>query len=107
MKLYETTLIVDTQLEEELIKDSIEKVGEFIESNGGSVVRVENLGKRKLAYSIRKRESGYYVVIQFRADGSFISDLNRRLQMDESILRHLTVVADSKSVEPEGKDNNP
>ncbi len=71
----------------------IENVKGIIE-DGGNLVNVDVWGKRRLAYPIRKRTEGYYVVCVFESESSFIAQLNQMLRVNEAILRHMIVLYD-------------
>jgi small subunit ribosomal protein S6 len=93
MKLYETTIIYDPALEEARINEEIDRVSQAIGQAGGSVVEVQRWGKRKLAYVIRKRRDGSYIHIKHQSPPELIGDMDRRFRLNESVLRHLTVLA--------------
>ena len=71
----------------------IENVKGIIEG-GGNLINVDVWGKRRLAYPIRKRTEGYYVVYVFESESSFIAQLNQVLRVNEAILRHMIVLYD-------------
>lgn len=89
---YETIIIFDAKLTEEETKASVEKFKELIAANG-TVEKVDEWGKRKLAYEIDKKTEGYYVLINFTSNTEFISELNRIYNITDSVIRHLTVAA--------------
>lgn len=95
MRQYETTFIIDSHLPEEQINATIEKVTQFIKSNGGNVEFVERWGKRRLAYEIARKQYGYYVYVRFETDGTIVKDLEREFKLDDSVLRFLTVLVPS------------
>ena len=76
MNKYESVVIINPNLEVEGIKTLIAKFSDLINSNG-TVSSVEELGKRKLAYEIKKKNEGYYVVIKFEAKSELIAELER------------------------------
>ncbi len=92
---YEVMFIIDPALEDEK-KDSLtETVKSIIEENG-TVVKTDVWGMRKLAYPIWKKTEGYYVVIEFQADETLPKELDRRLRISDSIMRHLIVNKEEK-----------
>jgi small subunit ribosomal protein S6 len=93
MKLYETTIIYDPALEETRINEEVDRVSQSIGQAGGTVVEVQRWGKRKLAYMIHKRRDGSYIHIKHQSPPELIADMDRRFRLNESVLRHLTVVA--------------
>ncbi len=97
-KIYETTFIVNATLEDAQIEVAIEKVKELILKNGGEILAVEKWGRKRLAYSIKKKNNGYYTLIEFNAPGELIAKLERSYQLDEQILRYLTIQLDKKAL---------
>jgi len=97
MKIYETTIIFDPGLEEARINDEVERVSQSIGAAGGEVIEVQRWGKRKLAYNIRKRRDGTYIHIKHKSPPELIGEMDRRFRLNESVLRHLTVLAAKES----------
>jgi small subunit ribosomal protein S6 len=97
MKLYETTIIYDPGLEEARINEELERVTAPIAQAGGEVVEVQRWGKKKLAYNIKKRRDGTYVHVKHKSPAPLISEMDRRFRLNESVLRHLTVLAPKES----------
>ncbi|MEK7347714.1 MAG: 30S ribosomal protein S6 [Candidatus Eisenbacteria bacterium] len=101
MKLYETTIIYDPSLEEIRINEEIEKVTQPIAAAGGEVIDVQRWGKKKLAYLIRKRRDGTYVHVKHKSPPTLIAEMDRRFRLNESVLRHLSVMAPKDEPLPE------
>ena len=97
MKLYETTIIYDPGLEEARINEELERVTGPIAQAGGEVVEVQRWGKKKLAYNIKKRRDGTYIHVKHKSPAPLISEMDRRFRLNESVLRHLTVLAPKES----------
>ncbi len=97
--LYEFTYIITPVLSEEQIKDTVKRVNKVIESNGGKVIEVEEWGSRRLAYLINKKRNGYYVNLYFEAPGDSIPRLTRTIEIDDNILRYLTLRMDKKMIQ--------
>ena len=97
MKLYETTVIFDPGLEEARVNEEVERVTQPIAQAGGEVIEVQRWGKRKLAYMIRKRRDGTYVHVKHKSPPVLIAEMDRRFRLNESVLRHLTVLAVKES----------
>jgi small subunit ribosomal protein S6 len=91
MKGYETTYIIDSQLSDEEIEARIKRYEQFLQSHGAEIVTLNRWGLRRLAYDIQRRQQGYYVFIQYQANGGLIRELEREFELDEGILRYLTV----------------
>jgi small subunit ribosomal protein S6 len=83
---YETVLVLSTKLGEEGIASTVEKFKALISANG-TIDVVDEWGKRKLAYLIEKQSEGYYVLIGFKSNPEFITELNRVYNITEGVLR--------------------
>lgn len=90
MKRYETILVVDAMIPDESIASEFDAVAKLIESQG-KITRVDRWGKRRLAYSIRKRTHGEYAAFYYEAEASIPAELEKRLRINENALRWLTV----------------
>jgi len=92
MNRYELTYIIDTALEETARKELIEKVSNLIVANGGEVEKVdETWGKRRLAYAINYKTEGWYVLVTFKAPAELPRELERNLEIYDSVIRYLVV----------------
>ncbi|RKU11265.1 30S ribosomal protein S6 [Candidatus Poribacteria bacterium] len=91
MKTYELMLIITPDHEENEAEALIENVKGIIE-NSANIIHTDVWGKRRLAYPIRKRSEGYYVVYVFECEPSFVAQLNQSLRVIEAILRHMIVL---------------
>lgn len=103
MNRYELTYIIDTTLEETARKELIEKFSEMIKQNGGEVEKVdETWGKRRLAYPINDMLEGYYVLVTFQSEGDLPREIERNLEISDSVLRYLIIklVEKKQSVKP-------
>ncbi len=92
--LYETVLVFSLKGGEESAKEGLEKFKALIEKNG-TIDNVDEWGKRKLAYPINYENDGYYVVITHTAEPTFISELARKLNIADNVLRYLTVAKEA------------
>lgn len=98
MKDYEVVFIIDPGCDDSQVGQEVDTVKEIIGSGNGKVLETQLWGRRRLAYEIRKKKEGTYVLIRFKGDPALLAELARRFRLNESILRHLTVVCQ----EPEG-----
>ena len=87
MNKYELIYIIDTTVEEAARKELIEKFNGIIAANGGEVVKVEEWGKRRLAYAIDYKTEGYYVYVAFNGASELPKELSRNLGLRESVFR--------------------
>lgn len=93
MNNYETIFIINPNLEEEAIKTLIEKFSSII-NNDGKVSEVNEWGKKKLAYPMKKNSEGYYVLINFEANPSLISELERNYRITDEVIKFIVVKKD-------------
>lgn len=94
---YETLFIADISNGEEAAKATAEKFTNLIGSNG-EIVEVDTWGKRRLAYLINDMSEGYYTVVTYKAAPSFIAELERQFNIDETIMRSMTIRLDFEPV---------
>ena len=90
MQKYEAMVVISTKQDEEAIKGLVEKFSNLISANG-TLVSVDEWGKRKLAYMINKETEGYYVLYTFEAKPEFPAELSRRLKITEGLLRTMII----------------
>ena len=96
MNKYEVIYIIDTAVEETARKELIVKFNDVITANGGTIEKVDEWGKRRLAYTIDYKNDGYYVLMHISAPSELPRELERNLQINESILRYLIVKLEQK-----------
>ena len=96
MKKYEIMFIVKPTNESDEIKKNAEAMKKVITDNKGKVVEFNELGEKKLAYSIKKEISGYYYVMVVEAQNETIQELDRKASINENILRHLIIKLDEE-----------
>ena len=90
MQKYEAMVVISTKQEEDVVKGLVEKFKGLIEENG-TLVSVEEWGKKRLAYMINKETEGYYVLYTFESDAAFPAELSRRLRITEGLLRSMII----------------
>ena len=90
MNKYETIFIVNPNVEEASVKELIEKFSNII-NNDGKVESVEELGKKKLAYEIKKNSEGNYVLINFEANPAVIKELERVYRITDEVIKFIVV----------------
>ena len=91
MKNYELVVIFDPSLEEEAVDKELSKITSLLEKEKCEVSDVDKWGIRKLAYPIKKQESGNYIIVYFNGKSGVISELDRINKINDKILRHLVV----------------
>jgi len=95
MKKYELTVVINPNLDEEAIKAELADVQALIERFGGTIEKVDEWGKRRLAYEINKVNEGYYTFITFSAEPSTPVELEKRMRIKENVLRYLVIAEEA------------
>ena len=95
---YETVFIMTPVLSEEQMKEAVNKYRDLLKSLGADVVHEEKWGLKKLAYPIQKKSTGFYYLIEFKAEGHAIQKLETEYRRDEKVIRFLTFKMDKFSV---------
>ena len=90
MNKYESVIIINPNLESEAIKALIEKFSNLI-NNNGKVDSVEEIGKKKLAYEIKKNKEGYYIVFKFEANPELIAELERIYRITDEVIKFIVI----------------
>lgn len=90
MNKYESVIIINPAIDEETIKSLIARFEALI-NNDGKVEKIDELGKKKLAYEIGKNKEGYYVVYDFEANPSLIAELERNYRITDEIIKFIVV----------------
>lgn len=91
MRHYETIIIIKPNAAEAEVKAKIEKVTGVINSFQGNVVKVDNWGLKKLAYTINKEQQGIYVYFEYASVPQTIAELERQLRIDDTIIKYITI----------------
>ena len=95
-RVYEVMFIVRPDATEEDLDKLIEGFSTTVTGGNGEVTTVEKLGRRRLAYTVRKFNDGIYVLLTVAADGALIAELERRLRVTESVIKFITVRMDEE-----------
>ena len=90
MNKYESVIIINPNVEETALKALIEKFQTLINTDG-KVEQVNELGKKKLAYEIKKNKEGYYVVYDFEANPSLIAELERNYRITDEVIKFIVI----------------
>ena len=98
LKQYETVFIATPVLSEAQMKEAVAKYTQLIKDNGGEVVYEEDWGLKQLAYPIQHKTSGFYYLIEFKADPQFVNTLETQYRRDERIIRFLTFAMNKDAV---------
>jgi small subunit ribosomal protein S6 len=93
-KQYETVFILTPVLSDQQMKDTVEKFRKILTDNGAELVHEEDWGLRKLAYPILNKNTGFYHLIEFKAEPTLIQTLEVEFRRDERVIRYLTLAMD-------------
>jgi small subunit ribosomal protein S6 len=107
---YETVFILDPGLDENQVNEEVQKTESLITSHGGKVLDVQRWGRKRLAYEIRRKRDGVYTLIKHESTGESVKELERRLRLDENVMRVLTVIVGPEweiPAEGEGAEGRP
>lgn len=99
MNNYETVFILTPVLSDSQVEEAVKKFENFLKEKDAEIVHQENWGLRKLAYPIQLKRNGFYHLVEFKADGNVIAELELLFKRDERVLRFLTVKLDKHGVE--------
>ncbi len=91
MNQYETVFILTPVLSDVQMKEAADKVKSILEGLGAEIINTENWGLKTLAYPIQKKTSGFYQMIEFKAEPTVIAKVELQMRRDERVLRYLTV----------------
>jgi small subunit ribosomal protein S6 len=101
---YELALIINPEVSEEETRAVLDRVEQIVATYGGQVVRVNQWGRRRLAYPIERQRDGFYVFIDMILTPETVSELERTLKVSETVLRHMMKKRDSKVVQKEREE---
>ena len=96
MRIYEELFIIRPDATDEQVDPVVEQLKGVITQSGGNVDKVEKWGTRRLAYRVQKFAEGQYILIQFTADAKAVKELERRLRVNDLVIKFLTVRIDEK-----------
>lgn len=91
MRQYETIFIINPELDESETTDVIEGVKATLESSGGKILKADLWGKKKLAYTIKQHNDGYYVLLVFESGPELVRQLNDYYQITEPIIKYIVI----------------
>jgi small subunit ribosomal protein S6 len=96
MRRYESVWVVNGDLPDEEVKSAIDKFSRIISSQGGTLVGLEEWGRRKLSYKIQGTIRGYYVLANFAGSAETVKELERNYRIDDRIIRYITIKKSDK-----------
>lgn len=98
MKNYETVFILNPVLSEDQAKDTVDKFVKVLKKAKADVINVEQWGLKKMAYPIQKKSTGFYNLVEFKAESPVIDVLETEYRRDESVMRFITTVLDKHAI---------
>jgi small subunit ribosomal protein S6 len=99
MRTYESIVILHPELAGDELTAGIEKLTGLLEQQNAEILKVDNWGTRKLAYLVKKQARGTYILLIFKADADVITEFERRLRIDEKVLKFQTIYLEDGYVE--------
>jgi small subunit ribosomal protein S6 len=99
-RYYETIFILRPTLNDQEISEAIDNYRDLLVRHGAEMIKQEDLGKKKLAYLIKKFQNGHYALFQYKAKAAAVDELERNFKISEDVLRFLTVKLDMKNAPP-------
>ena len=91
MRPYEVMVILDASLEEDANRAVVDRISQHLTASGATSVNTDTWGKRRLAYPVRHRNEGYYLVFEANAEPAAMIDLDRQLRLVDEVLRHKVI----------------
>jgi small subunit ribosomal protein S6 len=96
MRKYECFFIIDADLPDDAIAVVDDKIKAVVDGNGGTVLDYVPWGKKKLAYPVKKRTRGHYVLMEFAGESGLVAELERNMRLDERVLKFITVLLEDR-----------
>lgn len=94
MRRYESVVILAPEMPDDDIRNFTEKYSELIKTNGGEIIKIEDWGFKRLAYLVKKKEKGRYILFDFVGVPAVITELERQFKISEEVLKFLSVKLD-------------
>lgn len=99
MRSYQSVLILKPDIDEARVAEALEKIGEFIKSNGGACLKIENWGKKRLAYRVKKNRFGIYLNLYHTLDSAKVSDLENKFKLYDLVIKYMVVRLEDDELE--------
>ncbi len=97
--VYESAVLINAALDDEQIENVVSRIKDTIINNGGEIREIDKWGRKRLAYMVNKSKIGYYAIYRFNAPSTIVSKLERTFNLDDQVLRYLTIVLSTEAVE--------
>jgi small subunit ribosomal protein S6 len=95
---YEIYLIIDGNFDDPAVEEVISKYEKFFKKNGADILNIDRIGRRRLAYQIKRRVNGYYVCFELSASSALVSKFEKTVRIDENVLRSLSAFMSSRDL---------
>ena len=99
MRSYQSVLILKPDIDEARVAEALEKIGEFIKSNGGESLRIENWGKKRLAYRVKKNRFGIYLNLYHTLESAKVVELETKYKLYDLIIKYMVVRLEDDELE--------
>ncbi len=99
MRSYQSVLILKPDIDEVRVAEALEEIGEFIKSNGGVCLKIENWGKKRLAYRVKKNRFGIYLNLYHTLESAKVSDLENKYKLYSLIIKYMVVRLEDDELE--------
>ncbi len=99
MNIYENVVILNPSLNEDEVKAAVEKISSLITNGGGEVLKVDNWGKRRLAYEMNKQKLGIYVLFLFKAPSATIGTIESYFKVYDPVIKFMVIKLEKKQLE--------
>ena len=106
MNRYETVFILTPVLSDEQMKEAVAKFKKLLTDNGAEIVNEETWGLKKMAYAIQKKSTGFYCLLEVKAEPTIVKTLETGYRRDEKVIRHMTVKLDKYAAQYAEKRRN-
>ena len=106
MNRYETVFILTPVLSDEQMKETVAKFKKLLADNGAEILSEETWGLKKMAYAIQKKSTGFYCLLEFKAEPTIVKKLETGYRRDEKVIRYITVKLDKYAAEYAEKRRN-
>lgn len=99
MRSYQSLIILKPDLEDAQVDQVIEKIGRFIQKSGGSTLKLEKWGKKRLAYKVKKNKFGIYINIYHTCANDKVAELEKEYQLYDQIIKYMIIKIEDKDLE--------
>ena len=99
MHSYQSVLILKADIDESRVDEALEKIGEFIKSNGGAILKTEKWGKKRLAYRVKKNRFGIYLNLYHTLERSGVIDLEKKYKIYDLVIKFMVVTLEDDELE--------